>query len=47
MEKNKKKKEKRIKQCYLQEISMYGDLLKISILCSGVLKENLLKVQAL
>ena len=44
--KKKEKKEKRVKQCYLQEISMYGDLLKISILRSGVLKENLPKVQS-
>ena len=42
----KNKKEKRIKQCYLQGISMYGDLLEISILRSGVLKENLPKVQS-
>ena len=40
------KKPNKKKQCYLQEISMYGDLLKISILCSGVLKENLPKVQS-
>ena len=44
--KKKKKKKKRIKQFYLQGISMYGDLLEISILRSGVLKENLPKVQS-